>query len=285
MKKHLISTFILIVYSVILIKVMVYKDVPLIRIGSLMLNFGGTQVGPANLVPFKTILPYLLGEKGLLIAAINLFGNIVLLVPIGFLVPFVFRNITWKKTLALAVAAGFVIEAMQVVLRLGIFDIDDVMLNAIGVIIGYWVFVILENWVRSGKYKTIIITAILVIATGGAVLYVIYPKGQQRVNYLRGPEKGPSDRFDNEERKISPGVDPCNGTGGTGQIVSVENNTMTIKGDNGTSQIIKLTDKTKFRTSMGPVSKSDLNRGDGVTVVIDGSETATLVLICNAAIK
>jgi len=284
-KKHLISTFILIVYSVILIKVMVYKDVPLIRIGSLMLNFGGTQVGPANLVPFKTILPYLLGEKGLLIAAINLFGNIVLLVPIGFLVPFVFRNITWKKTLALAVAAGFVIEAMQVVLRLGIFDIDDVMLNAIGVIIGYWVFVILENWVRSGKYKTIIITAILVIATGGAVLYVIYPKGQQRVNYLRGPEKGPSDRFDNEERKISPGVDPCNGTGGTGQIVSVENNTMTIKGDNGTSQIIKLTDKTKFRTSMGPVSKSDLNRGDGVTVVIDGSETATLVLICNAAIK
>jgi len=28
-----------------------------------------------------------------------------------------------------------------------------------------------------------------------------------------------------------------------------------------------------------------LNRGDGVTVVIDGSETATLVLICNAAIK
>ena len=286
MKKHLIATFILIAYSVILIKVMVFKDVPIIRIGSLMLKFGGTQEGPANLVPFKTILPYLLGEKGLLIGAINLLGNIVLLVPIGFLVPFVFRNMTWKKTLVLAVAAGFFIEGMQVVLHLGIFDIDDVILNAIGVVIGYWAFVILANWVRSGKYKTIIITAIIVIATAVTALYAIYPKGQQqRMNSLRGAENGQSDRFDNEERKMSPGVDPCNGTGGTGQIISMGNNTITIKRNDGISQIIKLTDRTKIRTSMGPASKSDLKTGDGVTVVIDSSETATLVLICNAAIN
>ena len=286
MKKHLIATFILIAYSVILIKVMVFKDVPIIRIGSLMLKFGGTQEGPANLVPFKTILPYLLGEKGLLIGAINLLGNIVLLVPIGFLVPFVFRNMTWKKTLVLAVAAGFFIEGMQVVLHLGIFDIDDVILNAIGVVIGYWAFVILANWVRSGKYKTIIITAIIVIATAVTALYAIYPKGQQqRMNSLRGAENGQSDRFDNEERKMSPGVDPCNDTGGTGQIISMGNNTITIKRNDGISQIIKLTDRTKIRTSMGPASKSDLKTGDGVTVVIDSSETATLVLICNAAIN
>ncbi|HZK95274.1 MAG TPA: VanZ family protein [Prolixibacteraceae bacterium] len=286
MKKHLIATFIFIAYSVILIKVMVFKDVPIIRIGSLMLKFGGTQEGPANLVPFKTILPYLLGEKGLLIGAINLLGNIVLLVPIGFLVPFVFRNMTWKKTLALAVAAGFFIEGMQVVLHLGIFDIDDVILNAIGVVIGYWAFVILANWVRSGKYKTIIIIAIIVIATAVTALYAIYPKGQQqRMNSLRGAENGQSDRFDNEERKMSPGVDPCNGTGGTGQIISMRNNTITIKRNDGISQIIKLTDRTKIRTSMGPASESDLKTGDRVTVVIDSSETATLVLICNAAIK
>jgi len=285
-KKHLIATFILIAYSVILIKVMVFKDVPIIRIGSLMLKFGGTQEGPANLVPFKTILPYLLGEKGLLIGAINLLGNIVLLVPIGFLVPFVFRNMTWKKTLALAVAAGFFIEGMQVVLHLGIFDIDDVILNAIGVVIGYWAFVILANWVRSGKYKTIIITAIIVIATAVTALYAIYPKGQQqRMNSLRGAENGQSDRFDNEERKMSPGVDPCNGTGGTGQIISMGNNTITIKRNDGISQIIKLTDRTKIRTSMGPASESDLKTGDRVTVVIDSSETATLVLICNASIN
>ena len=112
---------------------MVFKDVPLIRLGRLMINFGGTHEGQANLLPFKTILPYLLGEKGLMIAGINLIGNIVLLIPIGFLTPFVYRNMTWKKSLALAVSIGFAIEGMQALLHVGIFGIDDVILNGLGV--------------------------------------------------------------------------------------------------------------------------------------------------------
>jgi glycopeptide antibiotics resistance protein len=181
MKKHLVSTFILIVYITILIKVMVFKDMPTIRIGSLMLNFSGTDGGhPANFVPFKTILPYLLGDKGLIIAGANLVGNIAPLVPIGFLVPFVYRNMTWKKSLALAAAAGLAIEGMQVVLSLGIFDIDDLILNALGVMIGSWTFAILAKWVRSKNYKNIILTAIIVIAAP-AVFYgaVVYPMSHQ----------------------------------------------------------------------------------------------------------
>ncbi|RZK64936.1 MAG: hypothetical protein EOO85_29035, partial [Pedobacter sp.] len=77
MIKRIIPALILIAYSAFLVKIMIFKDVPLIRIGSLMVNFGGAQTGPANLVPFKTILAYLLGEKGLMIGAINLIGNII----------------------------------------------------------------------------------------------------------------------------------------------------------------------------------------------------------------
>ena len=140
MKKRLPLTIILIAYSAVLIRVLVCKDLPLIRIGSMRFKFGGTHAGAANLLPFRTILPYLLGEKGWMIAVINLAGNIVLLVPIGFLVPLVYRKMTWRKTLALAFAAGFVIEGMQALLRVGIFDIDDVILNGLGVVVGYWVF-------------------------------------------------------------------------------------------------------------------------------------------------
>ncbi len=57
----------------------------------MMFNFGGTQSGSPNYIPFKTILPYLTGRGGLLIAAINIIGNIVLLIPTGFLIPFVYR--------------------------------------------------------------------------------------------------------------------------------------------------------------------------------------------------
>jgi glycopeptide antibiotics resistance protein len=291
MKKRLLPAIILIAYSAILIKVMVFKDMPLIRIGPLMLNFGGTQEGPANLIPFKTIFPYLLGEKGLMIAIINIAGNIALLVPIGFLIPFIFQNITWKKTIVIAIAAGFTIEGMQVLLHVGIFDIDDVILNALGVMIGYWAFVILTNWMHSGKYKTIIITASIIIVVVVAAIYAIYPKGQQLVNsridtasvqpdlFDTGTIK--SDSFYNGDGKISQGVDPCNGTGGTGQIVSLGNNTITIKRNDGINEIINLTDKTTIKNSLGTLSQSDLKTGDRVTVVVMADHIATAVLVCN----
>ena len=203
MNKRTTGTVILITYIAILIKVMVVKDMPLIRIGPLMLNFGGSHEGPANLLPFKTILSYLFGEKGLIIALINLVGNIVLLVPIGFLVPFVYRNMTLKKSLVLAVTAGVTIEMMQVVSRVGIFDIDDIILNALGVIIGYWTFTILAEWMRSKKYKNIVFAAIMVIAATAAVFYAIYPKERQSLNPGNSADVAHSDRIHDEEGEDS----------------------------------------------------------------------------------
>jgi glycopeptide antibiotics resistance protein len=157
MKKRLLSGFLLIAYCLLLIKVMVFKDLPVIRIGSLMFKFGGTQEAPANFLPFKTILPYLMGQKGLIISGINIVGNIILLVPVGFLVPLIFRTMNRKKTLTLAVATGFVIEGMQALLHVGIFDIDDVILNGLGVMVGYWAFKIFTKMLRPKKSKSTMI--------------------------------------------------------------------------------------------------------------------------------
>ena len=146
MQKRSISALLLIAYSAFLIKLLVFK-INLLKIGPLRFKFS-PHTGQANFLPFKTILPYLLGEHGWLIAILNLAGNIGLFVPIGFLVPFVFQEMTWQTSLALGVAAGLAIEGLEVVFRVGIFDIDDVILNALGVMIGYWVFTILVIWVR-----------------------------------------------------------------------------------------------------------------------------------------
>lgn len=35
---------------------------------------------------------------------------------------------------------GLALEVAQVGLRLGIFDVDDIILNAFGVVVGYWMF-------------------------------------------------------------------------------------------------------------------------------------------------
>jgi len=257
MKKPVISTLVLIAYCAVLIKVMVFKDIPTIRIGSLMLNFAGTNAGHApNYVPFTTIVPYLLGFKGWIIAGVNLVGNIALLVPIGFLVPFVHRNMTWKKSLALGVVAGLSIEVMQSVLRVGIFDIDDVILNALGVVIGYSAFAILANWIRSRNYKKMVVASLVGVAAAGALYGGVSP-------VVDAPRR-----------------DLCGGTGGTGQIVSVDDRTMTIKRKDGVVQTLTLTDRTTIRTSAGPAFAADLKVGDRVTVVVYDGTTPTTVLIC-----
>lgn len=141
MWRRVIPASLLVVYSALLTEVLVFKDIPVIRIGHMMFNFGGTNAnGEANFVPFKTIASYVLGHEGFLIGSLNIVGNIVLLIPIGFIAPFVYQKMTWRTSLVLAVASGLAIELLQVVLHVGIFDIDDVLLNALGVILGYGVF-------------------------------------------------------------------------------------------------------------------------------------------------
>jgi hypothetical protein len=82
--------------------------------------------------------------------------------------------------------------------------------------------------------------------------------------------------------------DPCNGTGGTGQVISIGNDSMfTIKRRDGLNQKIKIWDQTKIMNASGDVSLADLKMGDHVTLVVetknsDGSMNATFVLICNS---
>ncbi len=111
-------------------------------------KFTGHGTGTANFIPFKTIWPYLRGEHGWFIGALNLVGNIVLFVPIGFIVPFVWQKMTWGNAALFAAASGLAIEVMEVVLRVGIFDIDDIILNALGVMIGSYFFRVTRAWVR-----------------------------------------------------------------------------------------------------------------------------------------
>jgi glycopeptide antibiotics resistance protein len=128
-------------YGALLIRLVVFKLIPVIRIGHLRLRFAGTHTGPGNFIPFKSIVPELSGRGNQLIAMVNFFGNIIPFMPLGLLAPLVVRSISWQKALVLGVLTGLSFEVMEVVFRVGIFDVDDIMLNAFGVMAGYGVFV------------------------------------------------------------------------------------------------------------------------------------------------
>lgn len=258
MKKFLLPTILLVAYIIILIKVMVFKDVPMVKIGQLMLNFGGTDAGhSSNFIPFVTIVPYLFGSKGLVIGGINIIGNIILLIPLGFLLPYLYRHISPKISLIIAILSSLAIEVMQVILKVGIFDIDDVILNALGFMIGYWIFVLLSKF----KYRNVILIVVLIIAV---------------IAYVKSPISfAPAVTQEN----VVETSDLCGGTGGNGEVINVGVNTFTLKRKDIVEIIVSYVDKSVIKPS------GELKIGDRVTLVgdmnADNTFRADAVLICN----
>jgi glycopeptide antibiotics resistance protein len=148
MRKRWIAALGLATYSAILIKLVVFKTGSLLETRHLRLRFTDHSTGRANYMPFRTIWPYLQGHPRWLIAIVNLVGNIAPFMPIGFLAPLVYRKMTWQRSLVLAFATGLAMEGLEVMFRVGIFDIDDVLLNAFGVMLGYWIFTGFEEPTR-----------------------------------------------------------------------------------------------------------------------------------------
>ena len=77
-------------------------------------------------------------------AVINLGGNVGMFIPLGFFLPGVFAKLRkfWKTLLASG-AIICTVELLQLFSLLGHCDIDDLILNLIGVAIGYGIFAIL----------------------------------------------------------------------------------------------------------------------------------------------
>lgn len=73
----------------------------------------------------------------------NLVANIVAFIPLGFLIPIVFiSNAKFYRTVLICLISILLIESMQFITMLGSFDVDDILLNLIGCILGYFCYVI-----------------------------------------------------------------------------------------------------------------------------------------------
>lgn len=98
-----------------------------------------------NLVPFKTILGYIRayynGSMSKIIPLRNLIGNLVMFFPWGIYLPLLFEKTRyWKKYLVITIIVLFGIEVVQFFGRLGSFDIDDLILNLVGAMIGFMLY-------------------------------------------------------------------------------------------------------------------------------------------------
>ncbi|MEK4513442.1 MULTISPECIES: VanZ family protein [Paenibacillus] len=100
----------------------------------------GARVG--NLVPFKEITNAM-GDISLSNphSLINLVGNIAIFIPFGMFISVLFHQngATFRRVLILSFCLSLSLEVAQLVLYIGTFDVDDLILNTSGGVIGYGV--------------------------------------------------------------------------------------------------------------------------------------------------
>ena len=103
-----------------------------------------------NLVPFKEIRRFIVYRDilGYRAVFLNIFGNVAAFLPFGFFLPEIWRQVgRWYTMIVLSFTTSLCIELMQLVTKVGSFDVDDLLLNTIGGYLGYLLF-----WTARGVW-------------------------------------------------------------------------------------------------------------------------------------
>lgn len=119
---------------------------------------GGMNEYHYNLVLFKEIKRFWIYREQLgWVSFANLFGNVLIFMPFGFFMPMASRYRSFFLTLFYSFGLSLLVETFQLFTKVGSFDVDDLLLNTIGGVIGYIFFVIcntIRRWHdanRAGK--------------------------------------------------------------------------------------------------------------------------------------
>ncbi len=150
-----ILALIFIVYILMFFQVVTYQDI---------ISYGN------NFIPFKEVTRYSFGSK---LFFKNVVGNIVLFTPYGFFASYYLKLDKKKTAFILIFLVSLSIETIQLVIGRS-FDVDDILLNLIGGMLGYFIYRILDrvtDKMSRSTISTILITAIIIGIV--ALLYIM----------------------------------------------------------------------------------------------------------------
>lgn len=103
----------------------------------LLTNVETNTTGGYNLIPFTEINRYEVGSR---LFMFNVIGNIVIFIPFGYFVSGYIKASKVSHILAVSIISSLTVEIVQ--LQIGrSFDIDDIILNVSGAIIGFLLYI------------------------------------------------------------------------------------------------------------------------------------------------
>lgn len=148
-KRRCISTVLFVAYICVLVYFLFFAE-----------NMGRTNAVrnySYNLIPFKEIHRFIahrdvLGAKAVWL---NLAGNVAAFIPFGlFIIPVSGRKISFWAAVLLTFDVSLCVEIIQLVAKVGSFDVDDLLLNTLGGLLGallYKLFKRIERIRADGK--------------------------------------------------------------------------------------------------------------------------------------
>lgn len=120
-------------------------------------TFGRGAAGASyryNIEPFREIRRFWSYRETLGISAVwmNLVGNVLAFIPFGLFVPMIAPRLdTPLRVTLLSLEFSLAVELIQLVSKVGSFDVDDILLNTIGGILGYIIWIV-SNRIRRKLY-------------------------------------------------------------------------------------------------------------------------------------
>ncbi len=135
-----------------------------------------TLVSGNNFEPFKEILRYQLGSR---LFFKNVIGNVVLFIPYGIFASMYTKIEKPHHALGLIFFASATVEITQLLIG-RVFDIDDIILNVIGGMIGFLIYITIKKIgdslpkvFRSNIFLNILSVLLVIILTGYIWMVVI----------------------------------------------------------------------------------------------------------------
>ena len=136
-----------------------------------VVTFQDVSWSSSNFIPFKEILRYEIGSR---MFFKNVIGNMVMFIPFGLFVSYFLKLEKVYSITILSLITSITIEITQLVIG-RVFDIDDILLNLIGAVIGFFLYNLIHKIrIKLPDFlkKDIIYNIITLIFAGALIIYV-----------------------------------------------------------------------------------------------------------------
>lgn len=165
---HFVTIGLFVTYLAVLVRIVLFKQAPLYN----LLSAAGSSVRTISFIPFKSLYDMAISGTSIIRIIENILGNIAIFIPFGLLLPIIKKGRS-QKVILYGLAASILLEIIQYVFALGSSDIDDLIFNTSGVMIGCFLYKTIRRKSHtdiSSDISIIVLTTVL----GTAALGILF---------------------------------------------------------------------------------------------------------------